>query len=276
MRLTFDQPPDSPRGGKNAAGERSMPPWLAWLLRWGLRLAYVGALILVCGLTAYTAFSLFVRSGVTRVPPVQGMTLEEATGVVADQGLSLRHEATEDDFDPEVPAGKVLRQTPGARTLVKRGSEIEIALSLGPQVLEVQDLTGQTAQAAQVALAASGLAAGRRLDVYTRDAATGTVVEQNPAPEQEVAPGQPVDLLVSRGSREAVYIMPDLVYRDFEEVRRFFTQRGFRLGSIKYEVYEGISEGVILRQFPLAGHPLHRQDTVSLVVSQTADGTITP
>jgi beta-lactam-binding protein with PASTA domain len=63
--------------------------------------------------------------------------------------------------------------------------------------------------------------------------------------------------------------MPDLVYRNYEDARRFFQQRGFRVGSVKFEVYAGIREGVILRQFPLAGHPLRRNDAISLVVSTT-------
>jgi hypothetical protein len=50
-------------------------------------------------------------------------------------------------------------------------------------------------------------------------------------------------------------------------VQRFFQTRGFRLGSVKYERYEGIRPGVILRQYPLAGHPLRREDTVALVVA---------
>ena len=61
--------------------------------------------------------------------------------------------------------------------------------------------------------------------------------------------------------------MPDLVYRDFEATRSFFERRNFRLGSIKFEFYEGISPGVILRQYPLPGHPLRRQDVISLVVA---------
>lgn len=257
------------RSGAAPDGPGAASRWLAVLLRWALRIGYAFILVLVLGLAAYTTFNLFVRSGVTSVPDLAGMTAEEAASALADQGLIHRRKPNEDDFDPSVAAGRVLRQQPGPRALVKRGSEIEIALSLGPQVLEVQDLVGKTAQSAQVSLAASGLAPGRSLEVLSREAEEGTVIEHHPSRGEEVTPGTRVDLLVSRGSREQIYVMPDLVYRDFEEVRRFFTQRGFRLGSIKYEVYEGIPEGVILRQFPLAGHPLDRRDAVSLVVSET-------
>ena len=66
------------------------------------------------------------------------------------------------------------------------------------------------------------------------------------------------------------FVMPDLVYRNYERVRPYFEQLGFKLGSVKFERYEGVAAGVILRQFPLPGHPLTREDSVSLVVA-TAD-----
>lgn len=270
MRLRFDTAPTSTQDSER------WPPWLRFLVRWTSRLAYAGLLLVVLGLAAYTSFNVFVRSGVTPVPDLSGLSQEEAVGALADKGLGLGHDPGHDDYDAKVPAGRVLRQRPAARALVKRGSEIDIVLSLGPQVLEVPDLSGKTAQAAQVALAAGGLGAGRSFGVYSRDAETGTVVAQEPPAGSTVAPGTSLDLLVSRGNRDTVYVMPDLVYRRYDEVQRFFAQRGFRLGSVKYEVYEGIPEGVILRQFPLAGHPLDRRDTVSLVVSRAVEARVVP
>jgi beta-lactam-binding protein with PASTA domain len=63
--------------------------------------------------------------------------------------------------------------------------------------------------------------------------------------------------------------MPDLIYRSYDDVRGFFEQRGFHLGSVRFETYEGIPPGIVLRQFPLAGHPLHPQDPIALVVAAT-------
>ncbi|MES1211049.1 MAG: PASTA domain-containing protein, partial [Acidobacteriota bacterium] len=66
------------------------------------------------------------------------------------------------------------------------------------------------------------------------------------------------------------FIMPDLIYRDYEGVRPLFEQRGFHFGSVKFERYEGVAAGTILRQFPLPGHPVTRDEAVSVVVA-TAD-----
>ena len=246
---------------------QGLPLWARRLLRWALRLAYLGVLVAITGFAAYSSFNLFVRSGATAVPDLAGLSESEAEKALADQGLAFRRDTSSDDYDDEVPAGRVVVHAPGPRTLVKRGSAVSVALSLGPQVVMVPDLAGQNAQAAQVTLAAAGLSVGRVLSVASDRAEPGEVVDQHPRPGTGTAPNSMVDLLVCRFARGETYVMPDLVYRNYEEMRRFFEQRNFRLGSVKFEVYEGIPEGVILRQFPLAGHPLRRQDAISLVVS---------
>ena len=55
--------------------------------------------------------------------------------------------------------------------------------------------------------------------------------------------------------------------RDFERVRLAFEARGFRLGGVRAQSYEGAAAGTILRQFPLAGSPVGLRDTLSFVVA---------
>jgi beta-lactam-binding protein with PASTA domain len=128
-------------------------------------------------------------------------------------------------------------------------------------------LTGQAIQAAQVNLAATGLQLGRRSNVFTDAGAPGSVVRQRPLPGTPVDRSTPVDVMVSLENTSEVYVMPDLVNLRGTGVRLIFEGQGFRLGSIKYEPYEGVEEGVVLRQYPLPGHPLRRHDVISLVVA---------
>lgn len=245
---------------------------LSWLLRWLGRLAYALLIVLVFTLAAYTSFSVFVRSGATTVPSVVGLSRVDAANVLADQGLSLKGGEGAGRYDDKVPAGQVARQSPDARTLVKRGSPVTVAMSLGPRRVDVPDLLGQPLPAAQSALSGHGLAMGRILGAYSpAQEAPGSVLQQDPDPGAAVAPATAVDLLLAMPMPRERFVMPDLVYRNYELVRPYFEQLGFKLGSVKFERYEGVAAGVILRQFPLPGHPLTREDSVSLVVA-TADG----
>lgn len=247
-----------------------MSPRAAKAFKILIRLAYVGALGLCFVLAAYAAFNLFVRSGVTPVPDLVGRGEMEAARILQDGGLVLRRAEGGGRFDPEIPAGAVMLQEPSPRTLVKRGSPVQVVLSLGPERLSVPDLGGRGLPAAQVTLAAAGLTLGRTLQVFTHEAG-GSVVEQAPAPGTQVAPMTDVDLLLSRGDTSETYLMPDLVYRDYDRVKLFLQSRGFRFGSVKFERYEGAQSGIILRQFPLAGHPLTPRDAISLVVAAPAE-----
>jgi len=96
------------------------------------------------------------------------------------------------------------------------------------------------------------------------------VAMQDPPAGSLVAPSTTVRLYLSLEDRASTYVMPDLIYRRYEDVRGFFEQRGFRLGSVRFEAYEGIPTGIVLRQFPLAGHPLRHEDPIALVVAAAA------
>src|SRR4028119_1946986 len=83
-------------------------------------LAYAGLLFLVFGLAAYTSFSLFVRSGVTTVPPLQGLSRADATHRLTDQGLQLRRIEERGRYHDKIPAAHVVQQRPDAGTPVTR------------------------------------------------------------------------------------------------------------------------------------------------------------
>lgn len=225
----------------------------------------VGLVFVTCG---YLAFSQFVRSGTTTVPKVAGLTVIEAEELLREKGLRPA-EATADRYDPEVPAGRIAGQSPDAGSWVKRGSTVELATSRGPQRIDVPGLSGRALPAAQFTLAAVGLGVGRALAVFGTGN-PGVVIEQDPAAGTAVPPATSVDLLVALPGAGQRFVMPDLIYRHYDDVRPAFERQGFRLGSVKFEPYEGVASGVILRQFPLAGHPVGQQDAISLVVA-TAD-----
>ena len=86
-----------------------------------------------------------------------------------------------------------------------------------------------------------------------------------------VGPGTAVRLFLAAEGRRETYVMPDLVDREYHTVRSFLETHGFRVGSVKFEPYEGVSESRVLRQFPLPGHPLRRGEVISLVVASVPE-----
>ena len=231
------------------------------------RLSYLFLMLVFFGVAGYLSFNLFVRRGVTTVPEVVGLSEVESSAILVDQGLVPRVKSDNARYDDETPLDHVVLQSPGPGSLVKRGSAVQLSLSLGQQLVEVPELTGSALQAVQVALSSRGLVVGQIASLYSLGAESGTVVQQRPRGGKRVGFGEAVDLFLSKEDRGATYLMPDLTYRNFLVVRNFFEHRDFRLGTVKFDPYEGVAAGVVLRQYPLPGHPLRRRDIISLVVA---------
>lgn len=229
-------------------------------------LSYLTLLLALFAVVSYVAFSQFVRRGVTPTPELFGLAEEEARALLADQGLGIEWSEANSRFDERVPADHILSQRPPAGALVKRGGVVTVVMSQGQQLIEVPSVVGEALQAAQVSLRASGLKTGRTMAVFSREGNGGTVVAQQPAGGQKVERDAAIDLFLALENVSETFVMPDLVNKSYDDVRRFFERKGFRLGRVSYETYAGIEPGTVLRQFPLPGHPLRYGDVISLGV----------
>lgn len=230
------------------------------------RVLYTLFLAAVLGVSAWMSFSRFVLGRSLEVPDLTSLTPEDAASIAGERGLRVAVDRSRADFDERVAAQKVRAQAPPAGSAVKAGQVVRLFLSLGPRIARAPDLTGQTPRTAALVLARGGLAEGVVSEVAL--GAGRGVVAQGAEAGTVVPPASRVDLLVSREAPEAVWVMPDLIGRDFERVRAAFEARGFRIGGVKAQVYEGAAAGTILRHFPPAGHPVSLKDTLSFAVAK--------
>jgi serine/threonine-protein kinase len=229
------------------------------------RILYALLLAGILGVAAWISFSRFVLGKAEEVPDLTGRSVDEAAALAAERGLRVVVDTTQAGFDEGVPAHRIRGQNPAPGMAVKAGQDLRVFLSLGPRIVRTPDLAGLTARTAALALAREGLVEGAVSAV--RLPGPPGVIAQGVVPGAATEPESPVDVLVSRGAADILYVMPDLIGRDFERVRLAFEARGFRLGGVKEQAYEGAAAGTILRQFPLAGSPVGLKDTLSFVVA---------
>jgi serine/threonine-protein kinase len=219
----------------------------------------------VLATATWVSFTRFVAGKSLKTPSFVSLTPDEAAARAAELGLSVQVEEAQEAFDDAVPAHHVRAQAPAADTAVKSGQTIRLFLSLGPRAVRMPDLTGLPARAATLALSKAGLkeagVASARLPGPTG------VVAQGVSAGAIAGPDTPVDVLVNRGATDVAWVMPDLIGRDFERVKTAFEERGFRIGGVRSQSYEGAAQGTILRQFPLAGGPVTRRDALSFVIA---------
>jgi serine/threonine-protein kinase len=84
------------------------------------------------------------------VPDVTGETVEDATARLQQAGLKVVV-AQERVYDSDVDAGAVVSQSPGRGTVVP-GDTVTLTLSLGPRLVEVPNVVGQSVGDARQAL----------------------------------------------------------------------------------------------------------------------------
>src|SRR5690348_1385832 len=105
-------------------------------------------LIVVAMTSAVITMSIALHGREVSVPDLVGKTPAEARKLADASGLALNMERQYYSF--KVPEGHVLSQLPPAGMKVKRGWEVRVAESLGPQRVEIPNVLGQSQRAAEL------------------------------------------------------------------------------------------------------------------------------
>jgi beta-lactam-binding protein with PASTA domain len=231
---------------------------------------YIAILILIFGVSSYSWFKFFVRGKSIPTPNLIGRSLDDARALTSDLGLLIVVDNTRDRHSEPVPPGSVVWQNRAAGTLVKRGTKLYVGQSLGPLVLQVPDLVGESPRTALLRFSQRNLKLGNL--TYVETAATPGIVSEDPPRGTVVKGGTPVSLLVGFASPPSQFVMPDIIDLPLAEVRPALESRGLRISNVKFESYPGISDGIIIRQYPLPGAPVSSRDAITVVVSQEESG----
>ncbi|HVR42772.1 MAG TPA: PASTA domain-containing protein [Thermoanaerobaculia bacterium] len=227
---------------------------------------FIGLLAFCFGASAFFWFTFFVRGKSVPMPALIGRSMAEARAIASDSGLLLEVDSARERHSDRVPREAIVWQNHSPGTLVKRGARILVAPSLGPLILRVPPLDGQSARAAQLQFGQLNLSPGY-IAHLPRPGQEG-VVAADP-PEGTVVAGQTsVSLLAGIEPPPPRWVMPDLIERELDATRAFLERRGLRIAQVRYEPYPGLPDGRIIRQYPLAGAPVSSRDAISLVVSR--------
>lgn len=134
------------------------------------------------------------------VPPLKGLTKEEAQKTLEDSSLKLG--SVEEEFNEEVEEGKVIYSNPDGGYSVKRGTAVKIIISKGvdktPVVLS--DYKGMDQDVVVNQLKSLGFTVVIE-NGYSNKVAEGQVYDMDPKPNQSVEKGSTVTLFISKGSK---------------------------------------------------------------------------
>ncbi len=196
------------------------------------------------------------------VPTVSGVPVATARDRLEDAGLTVGR--TQQAFDEEVPAGRVIGSTPRPGARARSGTAVVLRVSQGPAPVEVPDLRGTGRRAATSRLSGLGLSGrvtGQAFDTSQNPVAAGAVLSQQPAPGVRLRKGGTVSLVISKGP--PLVTVPDVVSRQLADAQAALQAQGFQ---VQVQEILGGYFNTVRRQEPAAGTRVPRGAVVTLVV----------
>lgn len=198
------------------------------------------------------------------VPDVTGLPRAEAEAALAAAGFTVGTvtEAT----DPEVDAGSVVSQNPEGGVEAVPGTPVNLVVSLGPAPVKVPDVVGLAQATAGTRITAVKLVVGAVTEEYSTTVLAGRVIRQNPEAGEEVAPGSPVDLVVSRGP--APVTMPNLVGETRTVAQGLLAAVQLKEGSVTFEYSDTVARDIVLSQASAPNSEVPAGSGIDFVVSR--------
>ncbi|MCX6566368.1 MAG: PASTA domain-containing protein [Candidatus Aminicenantes bacterium] len=224
-------------------------------------------LYLVLFFASADVFSQLIFKGeLINLPDLTGRSVEEARALLAPKKIGIA--TLESRFDTRLEKGRILSQDPAKGSRIKPRRTVSVVVSLGNEQIEVPKLEGRSLEMASQVLKTVGLRRGRVSQIHASQAAAGRILAQNPPSGSVVNRASAVDFLVSRGTEDQRYIMPDLIAKNSDAVLRRLRAMDFLKVDVGYAWYPDIGPGVILKQGPIAGSLILKRNQIHIEVSR--------
>ncbi|MGH2787204.1 MAG: Stk1 family PASTA domain-containing Ser/Thr kinase [Actinomycetota bacterium] len=206
--------------------------------------------------------TLFVSSGPRQVevPALEGLTVKQAEAELEDIGLVLGERTRE--ANPDVGQGEIFAQDPPAGDRIDAGSQVDVTVSSGPDLVSVPPVVGLSEEDAVSTLEGDGFEF--EVNREPNDAAEGTVFAQDPEQGTEVPFGFTVVIAVSEGPEQ---VMPDMTGEDADDAEAFLEEE-FGLDVTQEEESEPCAQppGTVCRTDPEPGESIEEGDDATLYV----------
>jgi eukaryotic-like serine/threonine-protein kinase len=195
------------------------------------RFVLLGLVLLVVALvSALTAMRFAIHGQETKVPDLVGKTPSDARKIAEGSGLELQVERQ--FFSPNVPEGRILSQVPASGERVRRGWQLRVAESLGPQRVEIPNLIGESERAAEINVRRRNLDASTTSQIPMPDIPADQVIAQSPQPNASGVSSPKISLLTAETAPQQAFIMPSFVGQTLADAGAEVKAAGFQLANV--------------------------------------------
>jgi serine/threonine-protein kinase len=168
-------------------------------------------------------------------------------------------------FDETTPKGQVMTSNPGQGQQVRRGTEVALTVSKGPERYAVPNVVNKSKAEASEQITATKLAVGATTEAFSETVPQGLVVSVDPPVGTPLKRGEKVALVVSKG-REPIKV-PDFTGKPSADAIDALSKAGLKVDATQQQNSDTVPKGNVISQSP-AGGTLFRGEQVTLVVSK--------
>ena len=195
------------------------------------RLVLLGLVLLVVALvSAVAAMQIAIHGREVNVPNLAGKTPAEARRIAEQEGLSADVESQY--YSSTVPEGRILSQAPIAGTKVRRGWQVRLAQSLGPQRVQIPNAIGESERAAEISIRRRGLDISSIAQVSVRGSPADRILAQNPLPNASEISAPQIGLLISDTPPPEAFVMPSFTGQTLGSATSALRGAGFQVGKV--------------------------------------------
>lgn len=221
-------------------------------------------IFLVAFLGAFLSYGNFWSNTTVDVPNVVGKQVSVAKNILEDKHLRV---STSEVTNPDVPAGQVISQTPGAGEKVKEQRTIHLVVSKGVGDITVPDLSDLTVDQARQRLKDVGLVVGKITQQSVDGKKDGVVIAQSPSGDSKVSKGTTIDLVVNKAKAKKVKV-PNLVGMTLKDARDTLSNAHLGVNQVAGSVEE---KAVVIEQSIKAGDEIDKGSTLNLTTEFKED-----
>jgi beta-lactam-binding protein with PASTA domain len=187
-------------------------------------------MVVVAMVSALTAMRFAIHGEEVQVPTIVGMTPADAERAVAGMGLQI--EVERQYYSPQIPEGRIMTQLPLPGTKVRRGWQVRVAQSMGPQRVSIPDVTGQSERAAELNIRRRGLEVSSTAEMQSPGAPADQVLAQSPPANASEVSAPKTSLLLSVPAEPPAFVMPSFIGQALGSASRALQDAGFKLGTV--------------------------------------------
>ncbi len=238
--------------------------------KWPLWIAIIAILAMGIGAGAY--FLLGDNAKMMTVPNLLGMTFEEATQKYENEEVILIKEGEE--YSEEYAEGQIMSQTPKEHERVDKPVEIKVVISLGKQVLELEDYRNRDYHDVEEELIQKGLTVQKIFennDEYPKN----VIFDQSPASASQLQNGDRITLYISNGPNIVKVKVPNLVGRSEEDAKAQLRAKNLLVGTIRPQESDE-PKGTVISQDIDANTEVNENTEISFTISSGRKATPTP